>query len=101
MALCRASRTASGGGHTLHYYDLGMILASRKHCVSDGGHCADVMKKVRRQITGVKTPAGIHAENISSVTGFKHPTSLVLTAVVSSTKVVYSYLVGTDNNCFA
>ena len=31
-----------------------------------------VRKKVRRQITGVKTPAGIRAENAPFVTGLRH-----------------------------
>ena len=35
---------ASGGGHTLRFRELGMILAWHRNGVSDGGHSADVMK---------------------------------------------------------
>ena len=56
----RKRLAASGGGHTLRCHDLGMILAWRRSGVSDGGHSADVMKKVRGQIAEVRTPAAGH-----------------------------------------
>ena len=47
---------ASGGGHTLRFRDLGMILAWRRDVVSDGGHSADVMKKDGQSGEGGNSP---------------------------------------------
>ncbi|MBZ5665039.1 MAG: hypothetical protein LAO30_10590 [Acidobacteriia bacterium] len=35
--------STSGGGHTLRYYDLGMIFAGHGNGVSDCEHSVDVM----------------------------------------------------------
>jgi hypothetical protein len=45
----RKRLAASGGGHTLRFHDLGMILAWHGDVVSDGEHSAGVMKKVGSQ----------------------------------------------------
>jgi len=41
----RKRLAASGGGHTLRFHDLGMILAWHRNGVCDGAHSAFVMKK--------------------------------------------------------
>jgi hypothetical protein len=47
---------AFGGGHTLRFCDLGMILAWGCNRVSDGGHSAFVMNKDRLSGKGGNSP---------------------------------------------